>query len=77
MKTDRVDMLEVFDSDAHVDSVPEESHENSLYAQHARFRARFREMANVMAQHPLLADQLAHSIDTLRRIADGNDKHKH
>lgn len=70
MKTDRANMLELFDNDEHADLVPEESHEEIVGAQHERFKARFRELANAMAQHPM-ADQLAHSIDTLRRIADG------
>lgn len=73
MKNDRANTLELLDDDKSVNSVAEEPLEELSGAQHARFRARFRELANAMSQHPL-ADQLADSIDTLRRIADGETK---
>lgn len=70
MKPEHANMLELLDHDTHADPTTEDSHEEVFGAQHERFKARFRELANAMSQHPL-ADQLAHSIDTLRRIADG------
>lgn len=74
MKTDRVDALELFGSGEHADTPSEKFREELSSDQHARFKARFRELANAMSRHPL-ADQLAHSIDTLRRIADDDSKH--
>lgn len=70
MKTDRVNALEMFDNDEHADAALDESHQDIYVAQHERFRARFRDLANAMAEHPL-SDQLTRSIERLRQIADG------
>lgn len=72
MKKSTANMMDLLDDDddEHGDAALKVSPDMMSSTQHERFRARFRELANAMSQHPL-ADQLADSIDRLRRIADG------
>lgn len=69
-------MLDLLDNDDHANSLSENFSEALPGTQHERFRARFRDLANAMSQHPL-ADRLANSIDRLRCIADGEPAKNH